>query len=160
MTREVVVDTNVAKVANGDTKQASLNCVTRCIDELLDIRQHRCVVLDQGGEILDEYERNLEFSGQSPGDEFFRWLWDNQGTHSRRVAITVDSDRGFREFPNDLSLVGFHRKDRKFVAVALASGTNPEILNASDKGWWNYRKPLERHGVSVNFLCPELMPEQ
>lgn len=160
MTKEVVVDTNVAKVANGEAEQAGSSCVTRCIDELLDLRRHRRVVLDQGGEILEEYERNLDFSGANPGDEFYRWLWFNQGTCSRKVPITADPSRGFREFPDDPDLKGFHRKDRKFVAVALASGAGPEILNASDTDWWNHREPLRRHGVEIKFLCPELMPEQ
>ena len=65
--------------------------------------------------------------------------------------------RGFEEFPGAPSLAGFDMDDRKFVAVALASGTGPEILNASDTDWWDFREPLERHGVRVNFLCPELM---
>ncbi len=160
MTKDVVVDTNVAKVANGETEQAGSSCVTCCIDRLLDIRRHFRVVLDHGGEILEEYERNLEFAGPNPGDEFYRWLWNHQGTHSHKVSITADPGREFHEFPDDPDLKGFHRKDRKFVAVALASGTNPEILNASDKGWWNHRKPLRRHGVEIKFLCPELMPEQ
>lgn len=160
MTKEVVVDTNVAKVANGEAEQASPNCVTRCIDQLLDIRQHFHVVLDQGGKILEEYERSLEFSGPNSGDEFFRWLWNHQGTHSRQVSIAEHPQRGFENFPDDPDLDGFDRDDRKFVAVALASGTDPEVLNASDTDWWNYRKPLERNGVSVKFLCPELMPEQ
>ena len=160
MTKEVVVDTNVAKVANGETEQASPNCVTRCIDQLLDIRQHFHVVLDQGGKILEEYERSLEFSGPNSGDEFFRWLWNHQGTHSRKVPITEHPRRGFENFPDEPDLHGFDRDDRKFVAVALASGTDPEILNASDTDWWNYREPLERHGVKIKFLCPELMLER
>lgn len=160
MIKEVVVDTNVAKVANGETEQAGSSCVARCIDELLDLRRHCHVVLDQGGKILEEYERNLEFSGIQPGDEFYRWLWFNQGTHSRTVPITEHPERGFEEFPADSDLDDFDPDDRKFVAAALASGTDPEILNASDTDWWNHREPLRRHGVEIKFLCPELMPER
>lgn len=160
MTKEVVVDTNVAKVANGEAEQAGSSCVTRYIDKLLDIRRHGCVVLDQGGKILEEYDKSLEFSGPNPGDEFFRWLWLNQSTCSRKVSITEHPERGFENFPDDPELDGFDRDDRKFVAVALASGISPEILNASDTDWWHYLEPLQQHGININFLCPELMPEQ
>ena len=76
------------------------------------------------------------------------------------MHITKHPQRGFKNFPDDPDLDDFDPDDRKFVAVALASGTAPEILNASDTDWWNYRRPLERHGINVKFLCPELMPEQ
>lgn len=75
------------------------------------------------------------------------------------MTLTPDPDRGFREFPDDPELAGFDWDDRKFVAVALAVGADPAILNASDTDWWLGREGLERHGVQVVFLCPELMPD-
>lgn len=163
MKQEVIVDTNVAVTANKLAEQANSDCVEQCINELKETQSSHRVLLDKDDEILGEYQKHLSLSGKpGPGDAFFKWLWRNQNNNacSRKVPITQHPEREFEEFPHDPELDSFDRNDRKFVAVALASGTNPEILNASDTDWWNYRKPLERHGVNVNFLCPELMPEQ
>lgn len=162
MRAAVVVDTNVAVVANGKTSQAGIDCISACITELGEIRAHRRVFVDHDGLILEEYRRHLSPSGQpGPGDAFFKWLWDNQGNlrHCKPVEITPLDGNGqsFAEFPDDPALAGFDRDDRKFVATALASGGHPPILNASDTDWWNYRVALSRHGVKVRFLCPELM---
>jgi hypothetical protein len=153
------MDTNVPVVANGRTSQASPDCVLACIDALLRIREN-CLLLDDGGLILDEYRRYLSPSGQpGSGDAFFKWLWNNQGNadQCRRVKITADDDRGFAEFPDDPELERFDKDDRKFVAVALASGNAPPVLNASDTDWWNFREVLSQRGVRVDFICQELM---
>ena len=125
------------------------------------MEEHR-VLLDDKNLILIEYRRNLHPSGQpGTGDAFFKWLFDNQANleQCRRVAVTLDPDREFEEFPDDPALTSFDRNDRKFVAVALASGTEPKVLNASDTDWWDYRGELHRHGIVVVFLCPELMSD-
>jgi hypothetical protein len=155
------MDTNVAIVANGKTPQAGDGCVATCIETLLALRERQRLLLDDLGLILDEYRRHLSPSGQpGPGDAFFKWLWDNQGNpeHCRKVQVTPTADsRKFEEFPNDRELARFHPKDRKFVAVAIASRENPLILNAADTDWWDYREALNRHGFELRFLCPELM---
>lgn len=156
------MDTNVAVVANGRTPQAGDRCVETCIAKLLEMTERHQVLLDEQGSILEEYRRHLSPSGQpGPGDAFFKWLWNNQANpqHCRQVPITPTDDkgRGFDEFPDDPDLASFDRADRKFVAVAVASGESPPILNASDSDWWNYRNALDRHGITIQFLCPELM---
>jgi hypothetical protein len=45
--------------------------------------------------------------------------------------------------------------DRKFVAVALASGSAPDLLNAVDSDWAEYYPALTRHGIRLTFLCPQ-----
>jgi hypothetical protein len=162
MKRLVLVDTNVALVANGKSAKAGYTCINTCIVELLKTRSKRRVVLDDHGFILREYIKHLSFSGQpGPGDAFFKWLWDNQGNprYCLQVAITPTNRTGqdFAEFPNDIELNGFDRTDRKFVAAAAASGGHPHILNASDTDWWQYRDALKRHGIEIRFLCRELM---
>ena len=157
---EVVIDTNVAVVANGKTEQASPGCMLNCVDKLSQVREEYRVLLDNGNLIFDEYKNRLSFSGQPGlGDAFFKWLFDNQANpeHCRRITVTHHPGREFKEFPEDPSLNGFDRDDRKFVAVALASETDPNVLNASDSDWWDYRQELSRHGIQVDFLCPELM---
>ena len=135
--------------------------MTACITALETICRNRRIVLDDRGDILDEYRRHLHPSGQpGPGDAFFMWLWNHQADerHCTTVAVVADPDRGYREFPDDPALDGFDRDDRKFVAVARAVGTKPPILNASDTDWWHYRQALRRHGIQIQYLCPELMP--
>lgn len=157
----VVVDTNVLVVANGRHAPARERCVGACIDAL-DRARRDVVVIDDGQLFLDEYRKHCSFSGQPGlGDAFFKWLWSRQADsrHCRRVQITPDAQRGFVEFPADKRLASFDREDRKFVAVALAAGDAPPVLNASDTDWWHARAALGEHGVTITFLCPELMPD-
>ena len=157
---EIVMDTNVAIVANGKAGQASPDCIRKCIDGLRHIRDECRILLDEGNLILEEYRGRLSFSGQpGSGDAFFKWLHDNQANslYCRKIPLHQHPDRDFEEFPDDHALSSFDRSDRKFVAVALASGTKPKVLNASDTDWWIYHAQLLQNGVEVDFLCPELM---
>ena len=157
-----VIDTNVPIVANGKTPQAGEKCVLACINALLELRRNGQVLLDAQGFILQEYRRHLSPKGQPGlGDEFFKWLWDNQGnvSHCIQVAITAKDRQGsdFSEFPNDHALKNFDHSDRKFVAVVLAYDKPAKIVNASDTDWWLYRTALKKHGIKIKFLCLELM---
>ena len=156
-----MVDTNVPRVANGETKQADLECEDACIQALKQIQAERRTLLDDKGLFFEEYQKGLNFSGQPGlGDAFFKWLWENQANeqHCRTVPVTIHADRGFVEFPDDPRLERFDKGDRMFVAVALASETGPRVLNAVDRrSWWVHRKALKENGVNVVFLCPELM---
>ena len=154
------MDTNVAVASNGHADQAGPECVAACIGALRQIQESHRLLLDDGYLIFEEYRDNLSASGQpGPGDAFFQWLWNNQANeqHCRTVSVTNHADRGFEEFPNDPRLDSFDWDDRKFVAVVLATGTSPKVLNASDTDWWDHRAALEQHGIDVDFLCPELM---
>lgn len=160
----VVVDTNVALTANGDAKHADLQCVSRCLQELTATRNERELLLDDAGLILDEYlQQKPHGFPQGPGDAFLVWVYDNQANpmHVRVVPVTPLGDpRGFAEFPSDVELTSFDEDDRKFVAVALASGDAPLILNATDTDWWIHRIALKRNGVCIEFLCPHLMDDE
>jgi len=157
----VVVDTNVPVVANGAANHVSADCMLRCVDRLEIVMKKEIVLLDNGMYILDEYMNSLSMSGRpGPGDAFMKWVWLNQSNpfHCKRIDITPKSGgQDFEEFPDDPDLREFDASDRKFVAISLASGVNPPILNASDTDWWDYKEPLERNGVHIDFLCPELM---
>ena len=157
---EVVMDTNVPRTANGEADHAGPECEAACIQALMRIRTNRRLLLDDKRRIIEEYRNGLSLSGQpGPGDAFFKWLWENQANqlYCRIVPVTVHDDRGFNEFPNDSRLCKFDSDDRKFVAVALASQSSPQVLNAIDNGWWVHRQALTDNGVEVAFLCPELM---
>ena len=157
---EIVMDTNVAVVANNRTDHVNTECVQECIAKLRHLRSERRLLLDDSNLIIAEYRKRLSFSGQpGVGDAFFKWLHENQVNpkHCRKVVVNPHPELGFEEFPTDPCLSTFDHDDRKFVAVALASGTNPEVLNASDTDWWHHRQALARNGVKVVFICPELM---
>lgn len=154
------MDTNVAVTANGKADHVGPECTLICIDFLEKLRKDHLLLLDDKHLILSEYQKNLRHSGQpGPGDAFFIWLWNNQANpqHCHTVAVTTNEERGFVEFPDDPRLSNFDHDDRVFVAVARASKTNPSVVNASDRDWWDHRAALRENGVNIKFLCPELM---
>ena len=155
----VIVDTNVAVVANGQSPQASSNCIDTCINRLERIiRGEEKLALDSGWIILGEYLRNLRSSGEpGTGDRLLRWVLANKDRLCDLVPITpVDgSENVFEEFPDDPALDGFDPDDRKFIAVALAHPERPPILQAVDSQWWDFRDALRENGVTVAFICED-----
>lgn len=157
MRTPVVMDSNVAFVGSGEAEQAEPACVLACVDRMAEIKTDGRLVLDDGNRILREYPKP---TGQlKAGHAFAKWAWTNHRNPERCTLVSIQSDdeRGFAEFPDDDDLAGFDPDDRKFVAVAVASGESPRILNASDTDWRDHRHALSRHGVIVEFVCPELM---
>ena len=167
----VIIDTNVMVVANGKAAapQATKECVTRCRARLAEIlRGSERVLLDDKKRIIQEYKNNLNARGRGFGDRFWqelvRRIWNPEDYPEKviRVHITPLAGNGtdFEEFPNDdASLKDFHKKDQKFVAVALAyqrnSGQGSPILKAEDSGWEGFRDALAAHGVRVDSICEE-----
>jgi hypothetical protein len=153
-----IVDTNVLLVASRKAPQASLTCVITCIEYLETIQKSGTLVIDSHRLIISEYMNKNSMSGQpNSGDAFFKWVWDHQATsRCEQVSITQISEDEFAEFPDSESLKNFDKSDRKFVAVALTHPAKPAIANAVDSDWRNYEEALANHGVSLNFLCPEL----
>ena len=155
----VIVDTNVAVVANGQSPQASPNCVDTCINRVERIiRGEERSVLDNRWIILSEYMRNLRSSGEpGAGDRFLLWLLRNKDTQCDLVSITPvnGSDNTFEEFPDDPALDGFDPADRKFVAVACAHSEMPPILQAVDSKWLDFDDAFRRNGVTVTFICED-----
>jgi hypothetical protein len=156
-----VVDTNVLVVANGKNKapQASLECINSCVKYLSSLQKSGVLVIDKNWLILKEYKNNVSEKGQPEiGDRFLYWLLKNQTNrkHCEQVTIKQISEYEFEEFPQSESLKNFDKSDRKFVAVALTHPAKPAIANAVDSDWRNYEEALADHGVSLNFLCPEL----
>jgi hypothetical protein len=154
-----VVDVNVPIVANGRETHADLDCQKASISALLKIVQTEMVVLDDQMQILEQYRRCLNPSGQpGVGDAFMQWIWENQAVAERceQVSLTVSAN-GFVQFPDDPDLNQFDLADRIFVAAARASRNNPEILNAVDSDWWEHRDALVQNGLRVSFLCPQHM---
>ncbi len=157
----VVVDTNVAVVANGHSRQASPCCVSNCVKRLGRITSgDEKLVLDNQWLIIQEYQRNLRSSGQpGVGDAFLKWVLTNRRNPERCELVNItpvdDQQTSFGEFPSDPDLNGFDLADRKFVAVALAHRQKPPILQAVDAAWWIFKDALFRNGVKVEFLCED-----
>jgi len=152
-----VVDVNVPIVANGHSPQANLDCVSACVGYLQILVQDGTVVLDDQMRILKQYLDYLRPTGQPGlGDAFMQWVWENRAVAAKceRVAVTPVGG-SFREFPDDPALAGFDPSDRVYVAVALASTKQPEVLNAVDPDWWEHRDALRQNGVYIRFLCPQ-----
>ena len=164
----VIIDTNVLVVANGRdaAPQATQECVIRCQVRLAKIfRGSEKVLFDDKKRITDEYKANLNKKRRGHGDQFWlelmRRMWREQEKFIR-VGITSLGGNGtdFKEFPNDdTSLKNFHKKDRKFVAVAIAyqhdKGQEAPILIADDSGWEEFKTALESHGVRVDSICDD-----
>ena len=154
----VIVDTNVAVVANGRSEQASTNCVETCAEKLGEIMRGEVkLVLDNRWIVLREYMQNLRSSGADVGDRFLGWVlrnWTNP-EQCDLVSITPidDSENAFEEFPDDPALDGFDPADRKFIAVARAHPEKPPILQAVDSQWLDFHEAFRRNGVTVTFIC-------
>ena len=160
-----IVDTNVIVIAN-DTDDKRKDCRDRCQARLKETISHgEKVVIDDGQHILREYRRNANpNSRKGIGDLFVKRLLQNLGNSNvcTMVPITPLAGNGtdFAEFPNeDEALKNFHKKDRKFIAVALAHqqdvGETPTILLAIDRGWLPFTAALATHGVKIDLICEE-----
>ncbi|MDX2066516.1 MAG: hypothetical protein SFX74_12315 [Fimbriimonadaceae bacterium] len=142
-------------VANGRAGEKP-NCVNACVDCLDRIRSGAELLhLDSLGLILEEYGRQCQYgTPRGVGDVFVVWASTHRATLAKceTVSIQEDSEWEFAEFPHDDALRAFDRSDRKFVAVAIASGVNPVIYNATDSDWSDFAVPLAKY-VAVVELC-------
>lgn len=157
MTRSVV-DTNVILVANGQHSDVSPECIASCALRLQAIMRGGKLVIDDRFLILSEYQnKTTPKLGNRPGDAFVKWALQNNANISRVECISLNehSERGYESFPADEELRNFDPPDRKFVAVAFKHESSPPILQAADSKWLGWNAALSRHGVTVDFLCPD-----
>ncbi|UYZ64722.1 hypothetical protein [Hymenobacter weizhouensis] len=157
-----IIDTNVPVTANGKS-DAGPACVKAAAERLEQLKAGEILVLDTAFIILNEYDRNLNSIGQpGPGDAFYLWALRQRNNPARceQVPLQTDPDGSFTAFPTDSDLAGFDSSDRKFVALALTHPARPAIVNATDTDWHKDLAALQRHGVTVEFICPEEMSRQ
>lgn len=155
--RPAVVDSNVLIAANGKTDQANDACVDRCVDILVEVSRESSLALDDDNEILNEYSRYCNYSGQpGVGDRFFLWAHRNQHTTCLRVPLTPHEHRGYEEFPDTPDLAKFDPSDRKFVATALGC-TPVATIYAVDSDWSHSASALAAVGVTVKELCRDCL---
>ncbi|GAB4123051.1 MAG: hypothetical protein Tsb0027_20680 [Wenzhouxiangellaceae bacterium] len=160
--KKCLVDTNVPKTANLATRpdadsDVSDACVLACVEAVEYVIKKRCLIIDSGDEIFDEYRQQLSMKGQpGVGDRFMKWVHDNRWSlpDAHRVIITKNG-YSYDEFPTHDDLNNFDSSDRKFIAVANAHVEKPPILQATDSKWWGWKDALAQVGITVQFLCPE-----
>jgi hypothetical protein len=153
MTRRVV-DTNVAVIANGRDTNASIECRLRSVIALEHLVQSGCVVIDDAGSILNEYEGRLYPEGQpGVGDRFYRHVLDNRG-NVRRVRMVdtalARADALRRAFERG-TLAAFDRSDRVFALCAVV-GRVP-VATAMDSDWAQHEAGLTACGVRIEYVC-------
>ncbi len=164
--KKVIVDTNVPWTANkavstevldGIQDEARIDCIQKCIEAIEMVIAGKRPVIDDGGEIFEEYSHGLSFSGQpGVGDKFFKWMHDNQWNETKVDRIPIPRSNGeYKHFPKHAGLKNFDPHDRKFVAVANAHPEKPPILQAVDFKWWGFKNTLKKLGITVCFLAPE-----
>jgi hypothetical protein len=159
---KAIVDTNVLIAANArNCPQANPACVQRCVQLLQKIKIAGILVIDDAWLIIKEYKVEVSQTGQpGVGDAFLKWVLVNQANprHCERITITpTEEDYQFAEFPDDPELAKFDPSDRKFVAVALTHPDHPPIYNAVDSDWKIHQLALEKHGIQIEFLCPDCL---
>jgi polyphosphate kinase len=127
MTTDIVLDTNVLiDAVDGDDEDKMGSCLHvlfRIIDE-----NEYAIALDNQGEILDEYKRNLQ-GRRTPQSEYIR-------TQIQKHAYSSENDMFTKRFQIDDDKVdylienGFH--DRDLVFVKISPNTNSESIVSSD----------------------------
>ena len=154
--KSVIVDTNVAVIANGHSEQASPECVVNCIERLEEIIKYKNekLVLDNQRQIINEYERKLKKGEPGVGNAFLKWVFDNYWDNQFCELVSISSG-GLDEFPKDPELSRFHKHDIKFVAVSMVHPVHPPVLLAIDRKWWELKDALERNGIIVEFICKD-----
>lgn len=154
----VIVDTNVILVANQQHADISDECLFNCIKHLENIKTSGHIVIDANFLILREYQKKINTKqGAGIGDVFVKWILQNSANPLRctQLVLQAYSEHEFAEFPDDPDLQNFDPPDRKFVAVAAAHPKKPPILQAADCKWLDWEPALDRHGISVKFICEE-----
>lgn len=151
-----VIDTNVPVAANGQGRGGEAPVAAAC--RLAAIRFLECVlknresvVLDEAGNIENEYRRRLNPKGQpGVGDRFYQQLCRDWELHPR-VPLPERCDGEYCDLPQQVIDSSFDADDRKFAA--LAKRENVPVVNAVDSDWLNARTLLAAHGIRVKFVC-------
>ena len=96
-----VVDTNVAVVANGvptsqdgaNGRAPSIACRTASIEFLQSLLRNHKILLDNKGQIQNEYRRHLKPNGQpGTGDRFYLEVLNSHPDRVERVELPVGAN--------------------------------------------------------------------
>jgi hypothetical protein len=151
---EVIVDTNVAVVANQQNGGVVTSCIDACTIFITMARGQHIVLIDDADAILQEYAKALQKSRPyGLGALFLQHVYQHQYNPARvrRVALATNAGGQFADFPNDPALANFDPSDRKFAALARKAGV--PVTNATDSDWVDSIAALNAQGIAVDFLC-------
>ncbi|MDA5630772.1 MULTISPECIES: hypothetical protein [Agrobacterium] len=151
---EVIIDTNVAMVANHQNDDVQQTCQDACTFFLTDVKNNHIVLMDSGDEIRSEYAGALQQSRPYQlGAQFLIHLYQNQWNPKRvRIVDLAKTPAGeFADFPTATDLANFDPSDRKFAAMSRNTGV--AVTNAIDSDWADSLVALNANGIAVNFLC-------
>lgn len=151
---DVIIDTNVAVVANRQNAGVAEACVDACIIFLVTARTDHVVLLDGGDEIRTEYARALQQGRPYElGAQFLIHIYQQQcnADRVRIIDLKKTATGDFVDFPNVPELAKFDPSDRKFAA--LARKTKTAVTNAIDSDWVDSFASLKANGITVDFLC-------
>lgn len=151
---DVIVDTNVAVVANMQNDGVAVPCIDACVAFIAGVPGKRRVVIDDGDQVRAEYAGALQMGKPFQlGAQFLVHVLRHQfdAKHVVRIKLGRDDDGAYVDFPRSIELSTFDLSDRKFVALSVKSGV--AVTNAVDSDWADSFDDLKASGVSVNFLC-------
>lgn len=149
---EVIINTNVLVVANGQNSDVIESCEDACIRFLVQASATGVVLMDRLGEILEEYIRAVNRDRPHGfGARFLFQLIQQQPDRARLEDLDKKEDGEFVDFPHVPELAAFDRSDRKFAALARKTGT--AVTNATDSDWADNLPALQANGIAVDFLC-------
>jgi len=151
---EVIIDTNVAVVANRQSPKVAQECIDACAEFLAVARAEHVILLDQDDEIRAEYARALSMGRPYQlGAQFLVHVLQHQhgARHVRLVHLPKDAAGMFADFPTVAALAKFDLSDRKFAALGRRAGV--PVTNATDSDWAAHLPALNANGIAVNFLC-------
>jgi hypothetical protein len=153
----VVVDTNVLAVAEGLHPEAPDVCRAACINLAEKLNEGLVTAVDAGDEIVSEYLSALKGAassglGKKTAQRLFRLRRDPSVCRQVVVTPTDAPPGGYEEVPEQLR--DFDTDDQKFIAVAAAAYSQPQIYTAVDGEWWDRKRDFLDAGLDLQFLCP------
>jgi hypothetical protein len=156
-----VIDTNVLLVASGLQNAVPHCCTLRAMRFIRTFWEHYRLSLDNGWQILHEWQQRIQDYQDSIGYEFFCDAC--QRSHDEEYAEAVDIEEA-ESHPRYLAILddweirgGFDQNDRKFVKVAICSLNSPTICNSSDPDWNEQADTFAKHNIMIEELCPEFI---
>lgn len=155
----LVVDANVWIMASffNDferlTTLAALECAERCMDWLDQFVNHSTdqLVVDHDYRMLSQYRNNLR-EGSTSTRLLNQMMQTDNGQRIVYVSVAFD-DNDYPIVPRGVIESGFDNDDYIFVAVVLAHGEYPPIINAADSDWQQAHAILTKYGIHVHELC-------
>jgi hypothetical protein len=155
-----VIDTNVPMTANNANSGAPPECMAASARALQYVMAEGHLYIDADGRIVSEYRANLSARGQpGPGDAFLKWVLTHEWGEQRITRVPVTRSGGYEEnyeeLPEPDDGTVYDPSDRKFLAVAAAHASHPDVVQSFDTKWWGWRDSLAKIGVHIHFLCEE-----